>query len=56
MVRTIVLMAKSLKLHMIAEGVENAEQVAFLQQCGCERAQGYYYSKPLTAEAFEKLI
>jgi diguanylate cyclase (GGDEF)-like protein/PAS domain S-box-containing protein len=56
MVRTIVLMAKSLKLHMIAEGVENAAQVAFLQQCGCERAQGYYYSKPLTAEAFEKLI
>lgn len=56
MVRTIILMAKSLKLHIIAEGLENKAQVTFLQQCGCERAQGYYFWKPLTAEAFEKLF
>lgn len=56
MVRTIVLMAKSLKLQMIAEGLEHAEQVAFLRECGCERGQGYYFWKPLTADVFEKIL
>lgn len=56
MVRTIVLMAKSLKLQMIAEGLEHAEQVTFLRQCGCERGQGYYFWKPLSADVFEKIL
>jgi len=56
MVRTIIVMARSLKLHVIAEGVETAEQAAFLAQCGCERAQGYYYSRPIPAAEFEQLL
>jgi EAL domain-containing protein (putative c-di-GMP-specific phosphodiesterase class I) len=56
MVRTIILMAHSLKLDVIAEGVETQEQAAFLKQCGCERAQGYHFSPPVTAQDFEKLF
>jgi EAL domain-containing protein (putative c-di-GMP-specific phosphodiesterase class I) len=56
MVRTIILMAHSLKLDVIAEGVETREQAAFLMQCGCERAQGYHFSPPVTAQDFEKLL
>lgn len=56
MVRTIILMAHSLKLDVIAEGVETQEQAAFLMQCGCERAQGYHFRRPVTAEEFELLL
>lgn len=56
MVRTIILMAHSLNLDVIAEGVETEEQAMFLKQCGCESAQGYYYSRPLPCEDFENLV
>jgi EAL domain-containing protein (putative c-di-GMP-specific phosphodiesterase class I) len=48
-VRTIVPMAKGLRLDVIAEGVENREQLAMLSKLQCEYAQGYYFSKPLPA-------
>jgi EAL domain-containing protein (putative c-di-GMP-specific phosphodiesterase class I) len=48
-VRTILPMAKGLRLDVIAEGVENCEQLAILSKLQCEFAQGYYFSKPLTA-------
>ena len=48
-VRTILPMAKGLRLDVIAEGVENGEQLAILSKLQCEFAQGYYFSKPLTA-------
>ena len=46
-VAAIISMARSLKLRVIAEGVETAAQLAFLQGLGCEQAQGYYFSRPV---------
>ena len=40
-------MAKELGIHTLAEGVETEEQIEFLKSIGCEKIQGYYYSKPL---------
>ncbi len=40
-------MAKELGIHTLAEGVETEEQLEFLKSIGCEKIQGYYYSKPL---------
>lgn len=51
----IVQMAKSLKMQTIAEGVETKEQVEFLKSIGCKYVQGYYYSRPVPVEDFEKL-
>lgn len=48
--RTIIAMANSLDLDLIAEGVETPEQVEFLEREGCQFIQGYYFSKPLSAE------
>jgi diguanylate cyclase (GGDEF)-like protein/PAS domain S-box-containing protein len=50
----IISMAKSLKHKVIAEGVETREQFEFLCKQGCDEIQGYYFSKPLSAEDFER--
>jgi EAL domain-containing protein (putative c-di-GMP-specific phosphodiesterase class I) len=55
-VQTIVAMARSLNLKVIAEGVETAEQRALLQSCGCEQFQGYLFGKPIAAEEFEAAL
>ena len=55
-VGAIISMAKNLKLVGIAEGVENAEQLAFLQKLKCDEYQGYYFSKPVSPAKFEKLL
>lgn len=47
-VTTIISLAKSLKLNIIAEGAETKEQVDFLVEAGCTQIQGYYFSKPLS--------
>lgn len=51
--RTIILLAQSLCIEVIAEGVETEEQRSFLASEGCLRYQGYYFSRPLTAAQFE---
>lgn len=53
---TIISLSKLLKLPVIAEGVENREQLAFLEANGCEEYQGYYFSKPLAASDAENLL
>ena len=55
-IRTIVAMAQSLNLNAIAEGVETAEQLAFLQGLGCHCYQGYLFSRPLADSDFEVLL
>jgi EAL domain-containing protein (putative c-di-GMP-specific phosphodiesterase class I) len=44
-------MAHSLQLKVVAEGVETAEQLAFLRAHNCDEIQGYWLSRPLTADA-----
>jgi diguanylate cyclase (GGDEF)-like protein/PAS domain S-box-containing protein len=55
-VRTILPMANSLRLNVIAEGVETAEQLAILRELRCEYGQGYYFSKPVTADEAGALL
>ena len=52
--RTIVALAQSLQLGVIAEGVETEDQRVFLENSGCHAYQGYYFSRPLSLEAFEE--
>lgn len=46
-------MSQDIGLGLVAEGVENQEQADFLSACGCDTAQGFHYSKPVTLEEFE---
>jgi EAL domain-containing protein (putative c-di-GMP-specific phosphodiesterase class I) len=55
-VSAIINMAHSLGLQTIAEGVETAAQLAFLQSQGCHEVQGYYYSKPLPCDQFDAFL
>jgi EAL domain-containing protein (putative c-di-GMP-specific phosphodiesterase class I) len=48
-VRTVIGMAHSLGLEVCAEGVETADQLAFLRAEGCDRVQGYLYGRPMAA-------
>lgn len=51
---SIISMAKSLGMYVITEGVETKEQIEYLTDMGCDVFQGYYFSKPLSIETFEK--
>ena len=55
-VRAIVSLAHSLRLKVVAEGVETSAQLEFLKTAGCDEYQGYHYSRPLPATAFEALF
>lgn len=50
--KTIITLAKNLNLEVLAEGVETVEQEIFLQNNGCNSAQGYLFSRPIDSEAF----
>ena len=49
-------MGRSLDLRVVAEGVETLEEVDFLRSHNCAEAQGYYFSRPVAAEEFAKLL
>jgi diguanylate cyclase (GGDEF)-like protein len=55
-VRAVLGMARSLKLQVIAEGVENRAELVFLRAHQCDEAQGYYFSPPVSAQQFTKLL
>jgi len=55
-VTSIIMLARNLGLKVVAEGVESAAQLEFLKANGCDRMQGYYFSKPLTPEALEEKL
>jgi EAL domain-containing protein (putative c-di-GMP-specific phosphodiesterase class I) len=55
-VSAVINMAKSLKYRVIAEGVETRDQLAFLQAEDCDEAQGYFFSRPLVADRFARLL
>ena len=46
-VTTILAMAKHLHVKVVAEGIETAEHLAYLEQAGCDKIQGYYISRPI---------
>ncbi len=55
-VTAIIGMGRSLKMRVVAEGVETHEQAAFLRAHHCDEAQGFYFSRPLVAEQFARLL
>jgi EAL domain-containing protein (putative c-di-GMP-specific phosphodiesterase class I)/GGDEF domain-containing protein len=55
-VRAIVEIARSLGLRTIAEGVEDARTLEYLQLLSCDEVQGYYFAPPLTVPAFERML
>ncbi len=55
-VTAVINMGRSLKLRVVAEGVETQEELAFLQAHQCDEAQGYYFSRPVPPQQFAKLL
>ncbi len=54
--RAIISLSRNLGLRVIAEGVETEDQLSFLRAAGCEKIQGYYYSRPLPEAEFVKFL
>ncbi len=55
-VSAIIRMAQALGMQTTAEGVETEAQLEFLREQGCDEAQGYHFSRPLTPEALESFL
>lgn len=54
--RVMTLMARSLEMAVVAEGIEQAEQLTVLRELGCRYGQGYYFARPLPAEDIPPLL
>lgn len=55
-VEAIIRMGQSMKMEVIAEGIEKEEELDRVKALGCNAAQGYYFSKPLSVEAYDKVL
>ncbi|MET0321288.1 MAG: EAL domain-containing protein [Duganella sp.] len=53
---SVISLAHNLNMQVIAEGVETREQMQFLAERGCDEMQGYYFSRPIDADAFTTLL
>lgn len=53
-VNTIISLARTLNMDVIAEGIETEEEVLHLKKLGCERGQGYWFSPPMSQEKLEE--
>lgn len=53
-IKCIIMLAKELEISVVAEGVETKEEVDYLKEVGCSTIQGYYFSKPISLDEFEK--
>ena len=54
--RFIIDLAHSMKLSVVAEGIETGEQVERIKKLGCDYAQGYFFSRPVCVEEFEEIL
>jgi len=54
--KSIITLAHSLKLSVVAEGVETKEQFDYLESLGCDEIQGYLFSPPISANEFTKML
>jgi|KBSSwiStaDraftv2_1062776.scaffolds.fasta_scaffold00366_9 diguanylate cyclase (GGDEF)-like protein/PAS domain S-box-containing protein len=54
--KAVISMAGSLRLRVVAEGVESQAQLAFLASCGCDEIQGYYFSPPVSADDCTRML
>ncbi len=55
-IKSIIDMAKKMSITVLCEGVETQKQAMFLQNAGCDLAQGYYFSKPVMVEQFDEML
>ena len=56
LVTSIITLAHNLKMQVVAEGVELMDQLVYLKTAGCDIAQGYFLSRPVTAQNAEALL
>ncbi|MDX1704791.1 MAG: EAL domain-containing protein, partial [Altererythrobacter ishigakiensis] len=55
-IRAVVAMAQSLEMTTTAEGVETSEEAKLIRELGCDKIQGYYFGRPMSAADAEKIV